>query len=54
MLDYLGGFILLAYRHQLIYIDLKDHNVDETKNSASVIEVKIEMNEIEFFDLEKT
>ena len=52
MIDYTGGFILLAYRNQLIYINLKDYKVDETKNSASIIEVKIEKSEIEFFDLE--
>ena len=41
MIDYLGGYILLAYRNQLVYINLKAYKVDERDNSASIIEEKI-------------
>ena len=55
MIDYLEGYILLAYRNHIVYLDVSKH-VEESgqPDSSKVTEVKLEDSNLAFVDMDKS
>ena len=55
MIDYLEGYVLLAYRNHIVYLDVSKH-VEESgqPDSSKVTEVKLEDSNLAFVDMDKS
>ena len=53
MIDFMCGFILLAYRNKIIYLDVRKHNIDEEDSRPDVVEATIQDEDFDFIELKK-
>ena len=51
MLDYLGGYILLAYRNQIVYIDVRNYVENESSQTSDYIEIEIKDEDLDYINL---
>lgn len=53
MIDYVDteGFIVLAYRNQVLCLDVRESGVEEIEQSDNVIEAVADESKMEFLDL---
>ena len=53
MIDFMCGFILLAYRNKIIYLDVRKHNIDEEDSRPDLVEATIQDEDFDFIELKK-
>ena len=51
MIDFMCGFILLAYRSKIIYLDVRKHNIDSEDSRPDVVEATIQDEDYDFIEL---
>ena len=53
MIDYVDteGFIVVAYRNQVLCLDVRESGVEEIEQSDKVVETVVDESKMEFLDL---
>ena len=54
MVDFIEGYIILAYRHTIVTFNVIDKNIDDVEKSDIIQEITIDENKIDYLSLEKT
>ena len=51
MIDYMCGFILLAYRNRIIYLDVRKYQIDSEDSRPDLVEATIQDEDYDFLEL---
>ena len=54
MVDFIEGYIILAYRHTIVTFNVIDKNIDDVEKSDIIQEITIDEKKIDYLSLEKT